>query len=182
MGTNDIDRILIPKAEIQKRVKEIAQMISADYKDKRLLVLCILKGASVFFADLIREMECEVEFEFIGLSSYKNSAKSSGTVNLIKDMTSSVEGKDVLVVEDIIDTGLTLTYLKKLLVERGASSVKICTFLDKSIKRKVPLKGDYVGFDVPDEFIVGYGLDYAEKYRNLSDICVLKREVYEKKD
>lgn len=178
--TKDIDRILIPRKEIQKRVKELATQISKDYKGKRILVLCILKGASVFFADLMRELDCEVTFEFIGLSSYRNTSKSSGSVKLVKDMTSSVEGKDILVVEDIVDTGLTLTYLKELLEERGAKSVKICTFLDKVIKRKVPLKGDYVGFEIPDEFVVGYGLDYAERYRNLSDVCVLKREVYEK--
>lgn len=180
MSAKDIERILIPRDEIQKRVKELAKEISADYKGKHLLVLCILKGASVFFADLMREMDVEVTFEFIGLSSYRNEARSGGKVTLVKDMTSSVEGKDILVVEDIIDTGLTLTYLKELLMERGAKSVKICTFLDKVVKRKVPLKGDYVGFEVPDEFVVGYGLDYAEKYRNLSDVCILKKEVYEK--
>jgi len=182
MSTKDIERILIKREDIQKRVKELAKAISEDYKGKHLLVLCILKGASVFFADLMRELEVEVTFEFIGLSSYRNDAKSSGKVALIKDMTSSVEGKDILVVEDIIDTGLTLTYLKELLKERGANTVKICSFLDKKSKRKVPLEGDYVGFEVPDEFLVGYGLDYAEKYRNLSDVCILKREVYEKKD
>lgn len=182
MSIKDIERVLIPKEEIKKKVKEIANQISEDYKGKHLLVLCILKGASVFFADLMRELQCEVTFEFIGLSSYRNSSKSSGSVQLVKDMTSSVKGKDILVVEDIIDTGLTLTYLKELLQERGAKSVKICTFLDKISKRKAPLKGDYVGFEVPDEFVVGYGLDYAEKYRNLSDVCILKKEVYEKKD
>lgn len=181
MSNNDIERVLIPKEEISRRVREIAKQISEDYKGKPLLVLCILKGASVFFADLMRELDVEVTFEFIGLSSYKNEARSSGKVTLIKDMTSSVEDKDILVVEDIIDTGLTLTYLKELLNERGARSVKICTFLDKTCKRKVPLKGDYVGFEVPDEFVVGYGLDYAERYRNLSDVCILKKEVYEKK-
>lgn len=182
MNTNDFERVLISKSEIDARVKEIAKQISADYKGKHLLVLCILKGASVFFADLMREMDIDVTFEFIGLSSYRNATKSSGKVSLVKDMTSSVEGMDVLVVEDIIDTGLTLTYLKEILEERKASTVKICTFLDKTVKRKVPLKADYVGFDVPDEFVVGYGLDYAEKYRNLPDVCILKKEVYEKKD
>ncbi|MGI6702030.1 MAG: hypoxanthine phosphoribosyltransferase [Christensenellales bacterium] len=182
MSSNDIERILITREEIQKRVKELAKEISNDYRGKKLLVLCILKGASVFFADLMRELQVEVTFEFIGLSSYRNNAVSSGEVTLIKDMTSSVEGRDVLVVEDIIDTGLTLTYLKRLLKERGASSVKICTFLDKKAKRKAPLTGDYVGFEVPDEFLVGYGLDYAEKYRNLSDVCILKKEVYEKQN
>jgi hypoxanthine phosphoribosyltransferase len=182
MSSKDIEKILIRKSDVKKRIKELAKKISEDYKGKNLLVLCILKGASVFFADLIRELQVEVTFEFIGLSSYRNSSESSGKVSLIKDMTSSVEGKDILVVEDIIDTGLTLTYLKELLKERGAASVKICALLDKKSKRKIPLQGDYIGFEVPDEFIVGYGLDYAEKYRNLSDVCVLKKEVYEKKD
>src|SRR5690554_4782322 len=125
--TKDIDRVLIPRKEIQRRVSELASQITQDYKGKNILVLCILKGASVFFADLMRELDCEVTFEFIGLSSYRNASKSSGSVKLVKDMTSSVEGKDILVVEDIVDSGLTLTYLKELLQERGANSVKICT-------------------------------------------------------
>lgn len=177
----DIESILISREQIRERVKELAQQIGRDYKDKNLLVLCILKGASVFFADLMRDLDMEVQCEFIGLSSYRNSVKSSGKVEMTRELTGSVEGRDVLIIEDIIDTGRTLTFLKKHLFENGANSVKICTFLDKKCKRQVELEADYVGFDVPDEFIVGYGLDYAEKYRNLSDVCILKREVYEKK-
>lgn len=180
MYSDKIERVLITKEQIKTKVEELGKQISKDYEGKSLLVLCMLKGASVFFSDLMRELKGDVEIEFIYLSSYKAAARSCGEVTLVKDMESDVDGKNVLVVEDIIDTGLTLTYLKKLLETRGANSVKVCSFLDKPSRRETELEGDFIGYEIPDEFVIGYGLDYAEKFRNLPEICVLKREVYEK--
>lgn len=174
----DMKEILISEAEIAKKVTELGQMISRDYKDLNPLCICVLKGAVPFMADLIRKIEIPLEMDFMAVSSYGSSTKSSGVVRILKDLEASVEGRHVLVVEDIIDSGLTLSYLIALLKGRKAASVKVATLLDKPARRTVDLKPDYCGFEIPDEFVVGYGLDYAEKYRNLPYIGVLKEEVY----
>ncbi|SEN63679.1 hypoxanthine phosphoribosyltransferase [Lihuaxuella thermophila] len=174
----DMKEILISEAEIAEKVTELGQMISRDYKDLNPLCICVLKGAVPFMADLIRKMEIPVEVDFMAVSSYGSSTKSSGVVRILKDLEASVEGRHVLVVEDIIDSGLTLSYLIAMLKGRKAASVKVATLLDKPARRTVDLKPDYCGFEIPDEFVVGYGLDYAEKYRNLPYIGVLKEEVY----
>ena len=174
----DTCQVLFDEATIAKRVAELGQEITRDYEGKNLLLICTLRGASVFFCDLIRHIDLPLKIDFIATSSYGASTKSSGEVRLIKDTSESLEGKDVIIVEDIIDSGLTLHYLKKLFAARDAASVKICCMLDKPSGRKVELKGDYVGFDVPDAFVVGYGLDYNETYRNLPDVCVLDPKIY----
>jgi hypoxanthine phosphoribosyltransferase len=174
----DMKEILISEAEIAKKVTELGQMISRDYKDLNPLCICVLKGAVPFMADLIRKIEIPLEMDFMAVSSYGSSTKSSGVVRILKDLEASVEGRHVLVVEDIIDSGLTLSYLNAILKGRKAASVKVATLLDKPARRTVNLKPDYCGFEIPDEFVVGYGLDYAEKYRNLPYIGVLKEEVY----
>lgn len=178
MYGKEIAKILVSKEDIAKRVKEIAAEINRDYAGKPLLVVCILRGATIFFADLFRELTGDVEVDFIAVSSYGSGASSSGEVKMLKDFSSPVAGKNLLIVEDIIDTGVTLVYLKKLLEARGPESVKLCALLDKPSRRKVELKGDYIGFEIPNEYVVGYGLDYAEKFRNLPDVCVLAPEVY----
>ncbi|NLL80898.1 MAG: hypoxanthine phosphoribosyltransferase [Tissierellia bacterium] len=173
-----IKDILIKEDEIQKRIKELGKEITNDYKGKDLVVIGILKGAVIFMAELVKSIELPITLDFMSVSSYGKSSISTGEVRIIKDLDFSVEGKDLLIVEDIIDTGLTLNYLTELLEKRGANSVKICTLLDKPDRRTVGVKVDYLGFEVPDEFIVGYGLDYAEHYRNLPFIGTLKEELY----
>lgn len=173
-----IKDILIKEDEIQKRIKELGKEITNDYKGKDLVVIGILKGAVIFMAELVKSIELPTTLDFMSVSSYGKSSISTGEVRIIKDLDFSVEGKDLLIVEDIIDTGLTLNYLTELLEKRGANSVKICTLLDKPDRRTVGVKVDYLGFEVPDEFIVGYGLDYAEHYRNLPFIGTLKEELY----
>ena len=175
---NDIESVLIPEEKIKARIKELAKQIEKDYKGKTLTVICILRGASVFFCDLVREINLDVRFEFMSVSSYGAGTTSSGEVRIVKDINTPLNGKDVLIVEDIIDSGSTLSFLKKILEQRGPASIKVCTLLDKPSRRKVDFKGDYVGFEIEDKFIVGFGLDYAEKYRNLKDVCVLKPEVF----
>ncbi|MGH2277473.1 hypoxanthine phosphoribosyltransferase, partial [Streptococcus uberis] len=150
----------------EKKVKELGEEITKDYQGKELMLVGILKGAAIFMADLARNIKIPVTMDFMAVSSYGNSTKSSGVVRIIKDLDSNVEGKHILIVEDIIDTGLTLGYLTDNLKKRGASSVRICTLLDKPERRKVNVPVDYRGFVIPDEFVVGYGIDYAEKYRN----------------
>lgn len=176
---NDVSKVLITKEQIAEKVKEIGEQISKDYKGKRLLVIGVLKGANVFLSDLIRTVDVPLEIDFMAVSSYGNSTKSSGVVRILKDLDHEVEEKELLIVEDIIDTGLTLSYLIKNLKSRGAKSVKVCTLLDKPERRKVDVELEYKGFDIPDEFIVGYGIDFGEKYRNLPEICILKQEAYE---
>jgi hypoxanthine phosphoribosyltransferase len=176
-----IKEVLISKEEIQKRVKELGQEITRDYDGQSLLVVCILKGAVNFMSDLIREIDCPLGIDFMAVSSYGNSTTSSGDVMILKDLESSIAGKNLLIVEDIIDTGLTLKYLLENLGARKPKSIKICTLLDKPSKRKIELNIDYNGFTIPDEFVVGYGLDFAELYRNLPDVCILKPEAYENK-
>jgi len=175
----DLKEVLITEKQIKEKVAELGRMISEEYKDLNPLCICVLKGAVPFMADLIRQIDINLQMDFMAVSSYGNSTKSSGVVRILKDLDASVDGRHVLIVEDIIDTGLTLSYLVDLLKRRNAASVKIVTMLDKPERRKVDLKPDYSGFTIPDAFVVGYGLDYAEKYRNLPYIGVLKEEVYQ---
>lgn len=173
-----IKEVLISEEELHKRIKELGAEITEDYKGKDLVVIGILKGAVIFMAELVKYIQLPVTMDFMSVSSYGKSTISTGEVRIIKDLDFSVEGKDLLIVEDIIDTGLTLNYLSTLLEKRGANSVRICTLLDKPERRTVGVDIDYFGFEVPDEFIVGYGLDYAEKYRNFPFIGSLKEDVY----
>lgn len=175
---NNILKILISKEELQQKVKELGKMITEDYKDKDLMIVGVLKGCVIFLSDLIREIDLPLTMDFMVVSSYGSSTKSSGVVRIIKDLEKDIAGKDVLIVEDIVDTGLTLNYLVDYLKSRNANSVKICTLLEKPDRRKAQVELEYVGFRIPDEFVVGYGLDYAEVYRNLPFVCVLKPEVY----
>lgn len=175
----DIESVLIYSEQINPRVTQLAQQINRDYEGKDLMLVCVLKGASMFFADLFKQIELPVSCEFIAISSYGASTKSSGVVRLIKDVDTPVQGKHVLFIEDIVDSGLSMHYLLENFATRGASSVRVCTLFDKPARRKVDLKADYVGFEIPDAFIVGYGLDYNEKYRNLPDVCILSPSVYE---
>ncbi len=178
MYGKEIAKILVSKEDIAKRVRELAAEINRDYAGKSLMVVCILRGATIFFADLFRELTGDVEVDFIAVSSYGSGVASSGEVKMLKDFSSPVAGKHLLIVEDIIDTGTTLVYLKKLLEARQPASIKLCALLDKPSRRKVELKGDYVGFEIPNEYVVGFGLDFNEKFRNLPDVCVLAPEVY----
>lgn len=175
---DDIKKILLTEEEIKTRIKELGEEITRDYKDKNLLVVGILKGAIIFMAELCKNIDLPIMIDFMAVSSYGTSSQSTGEVRIIKDLDFSVEGKDVQIVEDIIDTGLTLSYLSDNLKKRGANSVKIATLLDKPDRRNVEVEIDYLGFSIPDEFVVGYGLDYAENYRNLPFVAALKEEVY----
>ncbi|MGX9708115.1 hypoxanthine phosphoribosyltransferase [Laceyella tengchongensis] len=175
----DIKEVLISEEQIKGKVRELGQRLSEEYKDLNPLCICVLKGAVPFMADLIREMPIKMEMDFMAVSSYGNSTTSSGVVRILKDLDASIEGRHVLIVEDIIDSGLTLSYLVEMLKGRNAASVKIVTLLDKPDRRKVDLSPDYCGFTIPDAFVIGYGLDFAEKYRNLPYIGVLKEEVYQ---
>ena len=178
MYGKEIAKIPVSKEDIAKRVRELAAEINRDYAGKPLMVVCILRGATIFFAGLFRELTGDVEVDFIAVSSYGSGVASSGEVKMLKDFSSPVAGKHLLIVEDIIDTGTTLVYLKKLLEARQPASIKLCALLDKPSRRKVELKGDYVGFEIPNEYVVGFGLDFNEKFRNLPDVCVLAPEVY----
>jgi hypoxanthine phosphoribosyltransferase len=177
----DLDRILLTRDEIAKRVHEIGQQITKDYEGKQPVLVCILKGASVFFADLIREIELPLTLDFMAISSYGSATKTSGVVRIMKDLDNDILGKDVIIVEDIVDSGVTLSYLTKILMQRGANSLRVATLLDKPARRKIhDLKVDYMCFNIPDAFVVGYGLDYAQTYRNLPDIGILSPKIYEK--
>ncbi|BFH71753.1 MAG: hypoxanthine phosphoribosyltransferase [Paenibacillus dendritiformis] len=175
---NDIEKVIISEEQIQAKVQELGAQISREYEGKCPLVICVLKGAFVFMADLVKRITVPLELDFMAVSSYGASTKSSGVVRIIKDLDVSVEGRDVLIVEDIIDTGLTLSYLIEVLQGRKANSIRLVTLFDKPARRTVNLEADYKGFVLPDEFIVGYGLDYAERYRNLPYIGVLKPTIY----
>ena len=166
-------RVLISSEKIQARIRELGVQISADYPDGNLHMICILKGACFFLTDLARAMKRDVFVDFMGISTYGKGKTSSGEVKVTKDLDISLEGADVVIVEDIVDSGVTLTYLKHVLEQRKPRSIRIVALLDKPERRLRPITADYVGFQIPDEFVVGYGLDYAEKYRNLDDICVL---------
>lgn len=181
MMKDDIAKILITKEQIADRIKELAAEISADFPDEDLIMVCILRGSCYFFADLTKALPNFVQLEFMSVTSYGGGTTSSGEVRIIKDISCAVEGRNVIVVEDIIDTGYTLSYLKRILSERRPKALKICTLLDKPSRREAEIDGDYVGFTVPNEFVVGYGLDYAQRYRNFPEVGVLKEEVYANK-
>jgi len=174
----DIKEILIEEDILQAKIKELGAKITEDYKGKDLLLICVLKGAVVFVSDLMKRIDLPLEIDFMAVSSYGSDTKSSGVVRILKDLNKGIEGKNILIVEDIIDSGLTLSYLIENLKARGPESVEICTILDKPDRRKANINIKYTGFHVPDEFVVGYGLDYAEKYRNLPYVAILKEEVY----
>ncbi len=174
----DVTRILFTEEEIAERVRELGAQISRDYAGKKLLLITVLRGAFIFMADLIRSIDIDVEVDFMAVSSYGTEAKSSGIVRIIKDLDTSVEGRDVLIVEDILDSGLTLKYLSRNIKSRKPQSLEVVTLLLKEGKQETDLKCKYVGFVCEDEFVVGYGLDYAEKFRNLTCIGVLAPEVY----
>ena len=178
---NDIERIMLTEEQIQNRVRELGAQLAEEYKDKNPVMICILKGSTMFFADLLRAMPIRLTMDFMAVSSYGRTTKSSGEVEIRKDLSGSIEHRHAIIVEDIIDSGFTLTYLSRMLSARGASSIAICTLLDKPSRRApgITLKSNYYGFEVGNEFVVGYGLDYAEAYRNLPYIGVLKPEVYE---
>lgn len=177
---NDIAKVLLSEEQLQTRVRELGAQISADYAGKVPLLVSVLRGSFVFMADLARQVQPFCQVDFMAVSSYGGGTVSSGQVNIIKDLSDSIEGKDVLVVEDILDSGNTLHYLFQVLQARHPASIRLCTLLDKPSRRTKPIKADYVGFEVPDQFVVGYGLDYNEMYRNLPYIGVLKPRVYEK--
>ena len=174
----DLTKILVTREEIAAAVKKLGQQITKDYEGRDLMVVGILKGAIVFYSDLIREIDLPLRTDFMAVSSYGSATKSSGVVQLRKDLDRPIEGMDVLIVEDIVDSGMTLSYLKRVFANRGAASVRIATLLDKPARRRVDLKADYFCFVIPDEFVVGYGLDFDEKYRNLPDIGVLHPRIY----
>lgn len=176
----DVLKTLISQEEIAAKVKEMGAKITKDYQGSNLMLVTVLKGAVVFLADIMREIDVPAEIDFMVVSSYGAGVKSSGVVKIVKDLDVPLAGKDILIIEDILDSGLTLSYIKELLTSRGPKSIKIATLLDKPDRRKVDLKADYIGFTVPDEFVIGYGLDYDEKYRNLPYIGILKPEVYSK--
>jgi hypoxanthine phosphoribosyltransferase len=167
-------RLLIPRDRIAAKVAEIAAEITSDFAGQPVVLVGVLKGATIFLADLAREIKLDVTLDFIAVSSYGSSRQHSGEVRLVKNVDHPMEGRDVILVEDILDTGLTLTYIKKLLEAHQPKSIKVAALLDKPSRRTKPLRADYVGFEIPDEFVVGYGLDFAERYRNLPDICVME--------
>lgn len=171
---NDIKKVLYSEDDLKNIVKELGARISEDYKDKNLLMVSVLKGSIVFMSDLMREVTIPCEIDFMSVSSYGDKTKSSGTVRILKDLDRDIAGYDLLLVEDILDSGKTLNYLMELLYARNPASIRICTLFDKPERREVDIFADYKGISVPDEFIVGYGLDFAEKYRNLPYIGVLK--------
>lgn len=175
---DEIKSILVSHDEIQTRLDELVAQINRDYEGKELLLVCILKGAVTTFADVLRRITIPCEIDFMCISSYGASTKSSGVVRILKDLDHGIEGKDLLIVEDIVDSGMSMSYLIKQLHTRKPASIKLMTLLDKPERRRVDLTADYIGFTIPDEFVIGYGLDYAEKYRNLPDVCVLHPNVY----
>ena len=176
--TEDIKEVLLTEEQILNRVKELGKAISEDYKDKDLIVVGILKGSVIFAAELIKNITIPCEIDFMAVSSYGRSTETSGIVRILKDLDYGIEGKDIIIVEDIIDSGVTLDYLLKYLKARKANSIEIITLLTKPSRRMVDIDVKYCGFEVPDEFLVGYGLDYSERYRNLPYVGILKEEVY----
>lgn len=179
---NDLERILLTREQIHEAVKKLGQQITKDYADRPPVMVGILKGAMMFFSDLVREIDLPLTTDFMSISSYGSSTKSSGVVRILKDLDRDISGRNVIVVEDIVDSGLTLSYLTDVLKTRNAASVSIVTLLDKPARRKVPLTVEYSCFSIPDSFVVGYGLDYDEKYRNLPDIGVLHPRIYTDQD
>lgn len=177
MNNKDVAKILLNEEEIKLICKRLGEQISKDYSGKKLFLVSVLKGSIVFMADLMRNITCDCEIDFLAVSSYEGT-KTTGVVKFKKDLDINPEGLDILLVEDILDSGVTLSYLKKVLEDRNAKSIKICAFLDKPENRRADIKADYVGAVIPDEFVIGYGLDYNEKYRNLPFVGVLSPEVY----
>ncbi|MDL2205893.1 hypoxanthine phosphoribosyltransferase [Eubacteriales bacterium OttesenSCG-928-N13] len=175
----DLASILFTKDQIQQRVAEMGAQITRDYAGQEVVLIGILKGAVVFFADLMRQIDLPVKIDFMAISSYGSATKSSGVVRILKDLDHDITGKHVIIVEDIIDSGMSLSFLKESLLGRGAQTISVCVMLDKPSRRRAHIDVDYCGFEIPDEFVVGYGLDYAELYRDLCDIGVLKPEIYE---
>ena len=177
----DLERVLVTKEEIAQKVEELGRRINADYQGKSPIVVCILKGAVVFFADLIRAMDIPVELEFMTASSYGSATVSSGEVKVVSSLDDKIRDRNVILVEDIIDSGRTIAYVKADMLTKGVESLKVVALLDKPSRRApgITLKSDYSGFEIPDGFVVGYGLDYAERYRNLPYIGILKPEIYE---
>lgn len=176
----DIEKVLFTEEEIDIKIREMAEKISSDYKNRELLVIGVLKGSVIFTSDLVKRLSIPCSMDFMAVSSYGASSETSGVVRILKDLDHSIEGKDVLIVEDIIDSGVTLNYLLNYLKARKANSIEIVALLSKPERRAVEIDVKYMGFEVPDEFLVGYGLDYAEKYRNLPFVGILDRKVYEK--
>lgn len=176
----DIERILISEKDIKRAVKKMGKQISKDYVDKNLMLVAVLKGSVVFMADLMRAISVPINIDFMSVSSYGGGTKTTGVVKIIKDLDHDLSGKDILIVEDILDSGMTLSYLKKILSQRNVASIRIATLLDKPERRIADVSADYFCFTVPDEFVVGYGLDYDQQYRHLPYIGVLKPEIYEK--
>jgi hypoxanthine phosphoribosyltransferase len=174
----DVGEVLITREQIREKTAELAREISGDYQGKNPLLVCILKGGLMFLADLIRQIDLPVEIDFIAVSSYGDRTESSGVVRILMDLETNIQGRHVLIVEDIIDTGRTLNYIIHNLRTRGPASIKICTLLNKPARRELAIPLDYVGFEIPDKFVVGYGLDYGEIYRNLPFVGVLKPELY----
>lgn len=167
-------RVLIPEEEVDARIREIGEQISRDYAGKELHLVCVLKGGSFFLCELAKRITVPVSLDFMSVSSYGGETSSSGVVKIVKDLDESIQGRDVLIVEDIVDSGRTLSYLKEMMLDRKPASLRICTLLDKPDRRVVDVDVDYVGFQIPDEFVVGYGLDYAQRYRNLPYIGVVE--------
>lgn len=177
---NDIEKVLLSEDEIRRRILELGEQITVDYAGKEILMIGVLRGAVVFMADLARAVNVPVSIDFMAVSSYGSGTQSSGIVRIIKDLDEDITGRQVLVVEDIVDTGLTLTYLLENLKSRNPAGVRLCTLLNKPDRRKIAVEIDYNGFTIPDQFVVGYGLDYGERYRNLPFIGILKPTVYTK--
>ena len=180
MNRNEFDKVLISRKQINARITELAAALDRDYAGKNPLFLCILKGSVFFFTDLLKELHIPAEIDFMAVSSYGESSKPSGCVKMVKDLDRPITDRHVVIVEDMVDSGNTLAYLRDLLLTRDPASLRICTLMDKPERRVADISVDYVGFRVPDEFVVGYGLDYAERYRCLPEIYVLSRSVYEK--
>ena len=176
----DVKEVLIPSSDIQEKVRELGERITEDYRGERPLLVGVLRGAVIVLGDLMRKIDLPCEIDFMDISSYGTGTSSSGVVRILKDLEEDITGRHVLVVEDIIDTGLTLSYLLRSLQARKPASLKVFALLSKPSRRRVELDVKYLGFEVPDEFVVGYGLDFAGAYRNLPDICVLKPEVFAK--
>ena len=175
---NDIREVYFTEQQLAEKVAELGARITEDYRDKNPLIVSVLKGSSVFMADLTRKIDTPCNIDFMVVSSYGKGTKTSGEVQIIKDIEQPIDGRDLLIVEDILDSGVTLSYLMQILLARGANSIRLCTLLSKPARHKVKVPIDYLGFEIPDEFVVGYGLDYAEKYRNLPYIGILKPAVY----
>jgi hypoxanthine phosphoribosyltransferase len=171
-----IGKTLIAEADIQRRVGELGEQISRDYEGKTPVLVSVLKGGIIFLADLVRELKMLHEIDFMSVSSYNGGTDSSGVVRILQDLSINIEGEDVIIVEDIVDSGLTLDYIRNILLARHPRSLKICTLLDKKPKRKIEVPIDYVGFEIPDAFVIGYGLDYEQKYRNLPYIAIMHVE------